>query len=44
MTMLLIRLSFLKKPGKTGNNGSRNIEIMVPLKYLSNVKIPRNAI
>ena len=22
--------------GKTGNNGTKNVEIMVPLKYLSN--------
>ena len=26
----------LKITGKTGNNGTKNVEIMVPLKYLSN--------
>ena len=26
----------LKITGKTGNNGTENVEIMVPLKYLSN--------
>ena len=31
--MLLIRLILA---GQTGDNGTKNVEIMVPLKYLSN--------
>ena len=36
--LLLIRLKLKKKkpPGKTDNNGKKNVEIMVSLKYLSN--------
>ena len=27
----------VKMTGQTGNNGTKNVEIMVPLKYLSNI-------
>ena len=37
ITLLLIYLKAKKnKAGKTGNNGKKNVEIMVPLIYLSN--------
>ena len=34
--LLLIRLKFKKLIGQTGNNSTKDVEIMVPLKYLSN--------
>ena len=36
--LLLIHLKLKEKrnPGKTDNNGKKNVEIMVSLKYLSN--------
>ena len=36
LTILLIRLNLKKNNSETGNNDTKNVEIMVPLKYLSN--------
>ena len=34
--MQLVCLILKEKTGQTGNNGTKNVEIMVKLKYLSN--------
>ena len=36
MLIIVLHLSFKKKTDRKGNDGTKKIEIMVPLKYLSN--------
>ena len=36
MILIVLHLNLKKKTGQTENNGSKEVQIMVPLKYLSN--------